>query len=376
MTTHDQPAERVPELDGIRGLAILAVLSYHIFKRADDLTSSNMIHAITSVVRVGWAGVDIFFVLSGFLITSILLKAKGSPNYFKNFYARRILRIFPLYYLFVPILFVLLPYLDADLSTYTRTLWPYFMLYLQNWVYAFPPEPSLFLVVTWSLAVEEQFYLLWPALVLLLDRKKLAFFCLGIVLFSFVIRIILIAFNNPAASFYATRFIYYASLTRLDSLAAGALVAIAFQSVAWKTYLSKYAGWCLGLSLVCFATLVVGRSAFPVSNNFNLSIFGYTLLALVGCSLIVLATTRAQNAWLRIFFRNRVLLFFGKYSYGMYLLHMPIVLLLWHYFADAKRQSLGVWATFITLSFLGAIVTSWLAWHLLEKHVLRLKRYF
>src|SRR5690349_19538707 len=97
----EEATNRVPELDGVRGLAILMVLFYHTLIRADNLTSSDFLHALTSPARIGWAGVDLFFVLSGFLITSILLSTKAKPNYFKNFYVRRILRIFPLYYVVV-----------------------------------------------------------------------------------------------------------------------------------------------------------------------------------------------------------------------------------------------------------------------------------
>jgi peptidoglycan/LPS O-acetylase OafA/YrhL len=100
------------------------------------------------------------------------------------------------------------------------------------------------------------------------------------------------------------------------------------------------------------------------------------LLALIGGSVIVLVTTQAETSWIRVVFRNKILAFFGKYSYAMYLLHMPITLSLWYYFTDAKRQSGGVWLIFILLSFFGTILASLLSWHLLEKHVLSLKKYF
>src|SRR5689334_19089521 len=92
-------ANRTPELDGVRGLAILFVMIYHIITLAKYLTDNTFLRSLVDSVSVGWIGVDIFFVLSGFLITSILLKTSAGPDYFRNFYVRRILRIFPLYYL-------------------------------------------------------------------------------------------------------------------------------------------------------------------------------------------------------------------------------------------------------------------------------------
>src|SRR5688572_6917454 len=104
--------DRVPALDGLRGLAILLVIAFHTFKRADVFTSNEFLHQFSSLTTIGWSGVDIFFVLSGFLITGILLKTKEEAHYFRNFYARRSLRIFPLYYLIIGSILIFLPQLD------------------------------------------------------------------------------------------------------------------------------------------------------------------------------------------------------------------------------------------------------------------------
>ena len=373
MAQNDQ-ADRVPELDGVRGLAILMVLFFHILKRADNLTSSNLLHSITSIARIGWVGVDIFFVLSGFLITSILLKTRDKPHYFKNFYVRRILRIFPLYYIVIIGLLLFLPVLDPDTAAGTQALWPFFILYQQNWVYIAKPGPSAFLVVTWSLAIEEQFYMIWPAIVKFFSKRQMVFIGVGIILFSLMMRIILTML--AIRDFPTKDFFYYGSVTRFESLAAGALVAIISRSSEWKNRLGKYSKLGFTLSILGFGATLFGSSLSPTSNNSNLAIWGYTLLAMIGSTLIMILITQPENSWVRVTFRNKILSFFGKYSYSMYLLHMPILLVLWNYFTGVKRQSFAVWLTFILISFFGTIVASLLTWHLLEKHAIGLKKYF
>jgi peptidoglycan/LPS O-acetylase OafA/YrhL len=369
-----EQAERVPELDGIRGLAILMVLLFHILKRAESLTGSDLLRSMTWIARIGWVGVDIFFVLSGFLITSILLKSEDSPHYFKNFYVRRILRIFPLYYLVIIAVLIFLPTLDPQQAARTQAAWPFFMFYQQNWLYISQPAPSAFLVVSWSLAIEEQFYLIWPAVVKFFSTRHLVMIGIGIIFFSLATRLIFITLGT--GNFPIKEFFYYGSLTRFEGLAAGALVAILFRSVEWKNRLAKYAKAGFILSILAFGALLFGNSFAHISESSNLTIWGYTLLALIGSALIILVSTQPENSWIRVVFRNKTLSFFGKYSYAMYLLHPPVLLVLWNYFVDAKRQSFQVWLVFILLSFFGTILASLLTWHFLEKHALGLKKHF
>src|SRR5687767_573593 len=149
-------------LDGLRGLAILLILGYHNF-------------SFVPVFKHAWLGVDLFFALSGFLITDILLKSRKSENYLRNFYARRVLRIFPLYYLSLFIFFALLPdsMLLPESSGYYDANKHWFWVYLQNWLFIFKtPDPTTFLNHYWSLAVEEQFYIIWPFLLLVVPDTK------------------------------------------------------------------------------------------------------------------------------------------------------------------------------------------------------------
>jgi peptidoglycan/LPS O-acetylase OafA/YrhL len=167
----------VPALDGIRGLAILAVLVTHSVPR---LPATGLGYWCNQLIELGTFGVDLFFVLSGFLITGILLDSKDAPNYFRNFYARRFLRLFPVYYLYLIFIALLLPAIHRAIHTHMPDFggnWWWFLLYSCN----LKPDHAAndaYLGHFWSLAVEEQFYLVWPAVVLLLSRRRLTYFCI------------------------------------------------------------------------------------------------------------------------------------------------------------------------------------------------------
>jgi peptidoglycan/LPS O-acetylase OafA/YrhL len=127
--------ERFKELDGMRGLASIMVISYHIFKRGEYFTTNPILHFVTGVTLYNWYAIETFFVLSGFLITSILLRTKGEPHFFRNFYVRRSLRVFPLYYFALIVIIALLPTVEPDYMPELPRLIPILLLYQQNWVY-------------------------------------------------------------------------------------------------------------------------------------------------------------------------------------------------------------------------------------------------
>src|SRR5690242_13003150 len=166
------PPARIPQLDGLRGMAVALVILYHYFSLDLQLTAGRLSGLLKSPFRMGWCGVDLFFVLSGFLIGGILLDARGSKGYFKTFYLRRFHRIFPLYYLwiasYVLIAFTFLPYLRGALRVEPEkwTMVPTYLFFVQNLVKKeFTWFASAWLSPLWSLAVEEQFYLVMPLLV-------------------------------------------------------------------------------------------------------------------------------------------------------------------------------------------------------------------
>jgi peptidoglycan/LPS O-acetylase OafA/YrhL len=371
----NEQSDRIPELDGLRGLAILLVMFYHIIQLANDLTNSTFLRSLDKLVAMGWVGVDIFFVLSGFLITSILLRTKQNKGYFTKFYARRILRIFPLYYIIITIIFVVVPLFDLSNASSLRAVWLWHYTFTSNWGNAFNLIPIWFYIgPTWSLAIEEQFYLLWPSVVYLSNRRKLFFLSVSIIALSLVIRLVLLKFvvGWPIV----LRFIYFSSFTRLDGLCVGALIAIAFQYEHWKQNLHRFAWPVLGISITGIVACAITGSVSPFVRNFYLDSWGYTFLAFAAGALIVLVTTLPDHNIIRRLFRNRIFTFLGKYSYSMYLIHVPIIYVLWNYMTGIGRKSAQAWITFVGLSFgliiLGAIIT----WHLVEKPMLNLKIYF
>ena len=182
----------VPALDGIRGIAILTVMLHH-FTIFGMVRPNNFIDVqFYRLASAGWCGVDLFFVLSGFLITGILLDTKSGPHFFRNFYMRRVLRIFPLYYGFLIVIFVLIP-LAIQVGDKFQTLLDqqgWYWSYLINLPIAFKGWSSVIIIDHfWSLAVEEQFYLFWPLVVFFSQRRQLIFICLACFVGSFGVRL-------------------------------------------------------------------------------------------------------------------------------------------------------------------------------------------
>src|SRR5271157_2343931 len=202
---------RIPQLDAVRGLAVLLVLVHN-----TDIYPSLHLGLIASN---GWMGVDLFFVLSGFLITGILVDTKKSEGYFRNFYARRCLRIWPLYYSALLFMFVIVPLLrpsEAQTVFEARSSpWWAYLFFLQNFLIPIPTMATGLLGVTWSLAVEEQFYLVWPWVIRYFSFTQVRRIAIAVICVS------------PALRFYLSLNhinIYSNPFCRLDALMAGALL--------------------------------------------------------------------------------------------------------------------------------------------------------
>lgn len=350
-----------PALDGLRGLAILVIVIYHNFG------------FIEKYFFFGWLAVDLFFVLSGFLITDILLKELGSKNYLRNFYVRRLLRIFPLYYLCLILFLIVLPKLNTPLHLdyYTdNQLWIW--TYLQNWLYVFknPPDTST-LNHLWSVAVEEQFYLVWPLIILLVKKPKYLLICLAILLAA-VFGLRLWAWMNHVAGFA-----YYNlyTFTRIDGICIGCTIAL-MQRINPGFLKKNTALIVLSFAVLNFAFFFVNRYyefSFPY-----LALVGYTTFAMVLGLLVNQAVTR-ENKWINLFLNNSFLKFFGKISYGFYLFHWPMYLLLSPYLSSWLEGFTSGWITqFIAslISTAAAIFLSILSFHFFEKHFLKLKHRF
>jgi peptidoglycan/LPS O-acetylase OafA/YrhL len=373
-------ALHIPALDGLRGLAILAVL---LFKSSEGFQASTLSgKAVGQVFGFGWAGVDLFFVLSGFLISGILLDTRGQPHYFRNFYARRTLRVFPLYYGVLLLSFVLLPrFLPAHGPGMARIVRNQGWLWTYTTNIAFLVKRSVFFDAGWlrfnhfwSLAIEEQFYLVWPLLIFLLSRRRLAIACWMLVGGALMLRVALyLAHQRPGAMFYPTP-------CRTDSLAIGALLAIGIRGPLGIENLSRLAKKGAIVSGLALVAVGIWRKKQDVNDITTLT-FGFTLLAVFAGSILALALKPSGSSrWVDLL-ELRPLRLLGKYSYAMYVLHMWVIVALDRRFslgwfvAHTRAEALGV--VLHAAAFCGAtFAVGFLSWHLYEKHFLKAKRFF
>jgi peptidoglycan/LPS O-acetylase OafA/YrhL len=311
-------------LDGIRGLAISLVLLYHgwTFRGTADsgaAIAGDVGAAIDQVRVIGWAGVDVFFVLSGFLITGILLETKGEPRYWRNFLIRRGLRIFPLYYAVLVLLLVaglVLAQRGAtagaagELARGVENIWVNF-LYATNFAIAGWGEDQVPLDIAWSLAIEEQFYLVYPAVVLVCSRRRLGHVLVGMVVLAPVLRVL--AFEHGPQPVLGP---YVLPFCRMDALAIGGLVRLAYGTPAHPALaaLRRLAPALCVLAVV--GLMVWSRKDLPFV------IAGYTLTAVAAAALLVRVLHAGEASPLRRVFESRTLVHIGKVSYGVYLIHL------------------------------------------------------
>ena len=382
-----------PELDGLRGIAILLVLATHYQMAIPAHTAFE--RAVKNILAHGWAGVDLFFVLSGFLITGILYDSKGQSNYFRNFYGRRTLRIFPLYYGFLAVVLVGLTvaamarHWDPSLPQF-RNLWsmqPWLWTYTFNVACAFG-HGSAHLGQLWSLSVEEQFYLVWPLVICFFARRLLVPTCITMIIAALALRICLFYYAPQVDAYFLTP-------ARMDSLAFGALVAILIRS-RHAMSVPKIANWALLVAGVLLAGRFSlgltrwithrGTTAGAVSRLSELwdSTLIFTVVAVFFTALLVKAISpglgRAGHT-VAAACRGRPLRTAGKYSYGWYVFHYPIWtwsfglatgLPLLRGFRENAAFAPALIAGNLVVSFALAVTS----YHLYEKHFLKLKKYF
>jgi peptidoglycan/LPS O-acetylase OafA/YrhL len=311
--------QRIAELDGLRGIAILMVLIWHFTGMLVDPAQGAIQNAAWRYLIFGRSGVDLFFVLSGFLIIGILIDNRESPDYFRTFYLRRALRILPPYLILVAGFWLCVEAAGGRLTYYFDRQLPLWSLltFTQNWVMASIDSTGAAVIGgTWSLAIEEQFYLFAPMLVLLLPRAALAKTLLTIGLASIIARAGWFYFYPD--DIYAP---YVATPLRLDDLCVGGLVAMAYRSPAAWSALLRRRKVALGilLALIAIAPLYAWFLQSSASRA-TAYYFGHTYLAvLCGVSLtaILIWSGRSSTAWLR----SRSLGEVGLISYSLYLFH-------------------------------------------------------
>ncbi|HWU76407.1 MAG TPA: acyltransferase [Rhodanobacter sp.] len=357
-----------PALDGLRGLAIIAVLLHNTTGIQVDASLADKLW--TFVVDAGWVGVQLFFVLSGFLITGILLRSRDKPHALRTFYTRRALRIFPLYYLFLLGRFLLVPlFLPLAAVSFGKQL-P-FWLYLSNWGDLLTSHPVVPMGHFWSLAVEEQFYLVWPALALIVPLRRFAWICGGIVLTALGFRIAMHLGSLPG------QWMYESTITRADALAMGALVAIAFHDARGQEWFRRarktiMVGACVGLA--CIMVFAHGLSRF----EWLVQTLGYSLLAVVFAWLVAECATATPGGWRR-WLALPWLRLIGKYSYAIYIVHVPVKYVLVHYAAAhairiGAAQSIMRDMAFIALVGVISFVIAALTFIVIERPILRFKQ--
>jgi peptidoglycan/LPS O-acetylase OafA/YrhL len=376
-------SRHVPALDGLRGVAILLVIIVHASLFVPQGIAAG--RAYFSVAAVGVFGVDLFFALSGFLITGILLDARGAPRYYRNFYARRVLRIFPLYYGFLIVYGFVLPWLApsyfASLPGNGRGV-AYLLLYASNYGmsfdHAFASSVNLDLHVFWSLAVEEQFYLMWPLLVAILSRRGLLWVCAALLVFVPLLRVALASVGMSAHA------INLMTPTRMEPLIGGALVAALVRGPKGpmaRAAQARVVAWAAGVAFVSAHFLLFPAPASAVCYNTFIQSIGYSIISLLFSSLVLLAVS-APTGRLAACLNQPVLRAFGRYSYGMYVIHAAIVVHSQAWFSGLSCfRSLGGARLPMHMAYvLFVAVASWaiamVSWHAFEKRFLSLKRYF
>jgi peptidoglycan/LPS O-acetylase OafA/YrhL len=282
---------RTSRLDGLRGVAIVAVVLHH--------------HAF---IEIGWAGVDLFFVLSGFLITRILWNTRGRSDYWSTFYRKRALRILP------PLLLLLLVGIAL---TKHLSLWAAagYLFFLGNVVDALG-HGSPVLGITWSLAIEEHFYLMWPVAVLFLSRKRLVQLSLLILCIEPILRI---AFTHV----HPIGMIYLLTPFRLDGLAAGSLLALLDSHGEAQSLLKRYSGGLALASVALYAGLLTffGSQFDRDADTRLFNGLGYSVIAM-GAFFVIAYVLLNENAWISKALSFKPLAGLGLISYGVYLFHL------------------------------------------------------
>jgi peptidoglycan/LPS O-acetylase OafA/YrhL len=339
--------QRIPQLDVVRGIAILIVMVHN--------ASHNLLTLpFQGLWEYGWMGVDLFFVLSGFLITGILFDSKQTEGYFKNFYARRCLRIWPLYYSVLFLMFVVIPLLRPSIGALvivrSTPRWSY-LFYLQNFLVPHPTGSVGPLGTTWSLAIEEQFYLVWAVVVRFCSYSQLRWSAITVICLSPLVRGFLLLHH---VNLYPNVF------CRLDGLMAGGLVALGVRAKTFRPVNYLKAAW-IGL----FLSLAL---AF-VSETLKARWITFSFSSLASAAFVYLALFATQR-WFRKVMTNRVLAYTGTISYGLYLLHkLPF---------DAEQIfRLGRHPVLELLAGLAAsYAIATLSWFIFEKPFLKLKSFF
>jgi len=340
---------RIPELDGLRGLAIAFVVIFHFFyfgpsaKLHLGVMRSLYVH-FEQIIALGWSGVDLFFVLSGFLVGGILMDAQSSERYFKTFYLRRFFRIIPIYYVWILSFLVVATVAGSFVRAHTSGELPdhkdhviRLFLFLQNFGFMnYSVLAGAWFLPTWSLAVEEQFYLLSPLVIRLLTRRALyAFLCL--VIFLAPLLRLLIYYHIPARP-NDLSLAYTLMPCRADALALGMVAAALWRNVRFRLWMNGTTALPYGLAAILFGGLLIMGKWFP--SHEALQTVCYTWIDLFYVLILLLALAKPHGPIARIA-RIGWLGELGRVSYCLYLVHTGIRLLCQALIAAALKNHVG-----------------------------------
>jgi peptidoglycan/LPS O-acetylase OafA/YrhL len=340
----------LPELDGLRGLAILAVVLYHCNPRLEG----TWIHYAS---LWGWAGVILFFTLSGFLITSILLTTRDQPRYFHNFHARRALRIWPVYLLLLIVVYLNAPwFIGPSVWQAIKTApWLAYFFCVQNLFHlALPPA----IQPTWALAIEEQYYFVWAPLVRVLRRPwTLAAVLIAALVASPLVRHANLHWITPTHT-----------LIHLDGIAWGSLLAIALHTLP----LSQRTWLRMGICGTVLGFLAAGTIAGGTAYLDSALAVGFA-----GMVLALIASTGARGPVNQVL-RSGPLAFYGRISYGLYMMHISVFIFIGSFDAAMDRHGYGIAGNLaiVAMRLLASTLVAAALWYGFESQILKLKKHF
>lgn len=368
----DSLPHRYQQLDGIRGIAILLVLIWHYVTSKLDPQASPLVNFATALLGMTWSGVDLFFVLSGFLIGGILLDNQAAPYYFKAFYIRRICRIFPLYFawflLFVAINLGATAFVSSGplrfIFQYPLPLWSY-ATFTQNFIMALANTlgPD-WLGITWSLAIEEQFYLILPPLIRFTPAQKLPFVLVTMIVAAPILRMILI-YIPPHSTFPN----YVLMPCRADTLLLGVLSAYLIRQENVVQYLRDHIKNLYVALGVLLAGAILLTFFAPSFQELAVSSYGYTWLALLYSCFILIAMTEKEGIVSQLT-KTPWLCKLGLLAYGVYMFHQAINGLAHALVLSQFPQLQTMDDAFVTTGALVVtILIAYCSWNMFEKRI-------
>ncbi|HYE53315.1 MAG TPA: acyltransferase [Chitinophagaceae bacterium] len=358
--------KRIPELDGLRGIAILLVVSFHYISNQLTGRTDPVSRVLQKATGFGWVGVDLFFILSGFLIGNILIANKHSSNYFKTFYIRRLVRIVPNYFLLLVVFLVIwnTAYFSNNYFITSHNVipaWSYFLMVHNFFMAAAHSLGNDALSITWSIGIEEQFYLFFPFIVYFAGRKYLPWILALLVAAAIVFRA---QFDH-----WIPRYVLLPS--RMDGLSLGFMVAFLYHYDLLQPYKRT-----LVRLLPVAAGVVVLICGLLYARYGDLGVAKHTLFALIFSIALVMALL-APSSWYGAFLRNTMLTWIGVISYSLYLFHYLVLGICHHVTGQDNIGIQNRWDILVTIvAFAISLLLSWGIYNTLEKPMVRLGKRF